>query len=285
MGSMRVAVAQVVSSTDPGANLDLVREHAHRAADAGARLVVFPEATMASFATASGKVAEPLDGPWADGVRAAAWDAGIVIAVGLFEAQRDDRRPFNTLLVTGPEVAETTYRKLHLFDAWGFTESDHIAPGERPASVDVDGMTLGLATCYDVRFPALFQHYGRLGAHAVLLPASWANGAGKVAQWRTLCVARAMDSTCYLVAAAQADPATVGDPVKPGAPTGVGHSVVVDPFGTTLVEAGDGPDLLVVDLDPEIVGEARRRVPVLANARFVACLPGGVPVDPAGCAP
>ena len=264
---MRVAVAQVVSSTDPGANLDLVRDHARRAADAGARLVVFPEAMMASFATSSGKVAEPLDGPWASGVRRIASEMGIVVVAGLFE-RAGDARPYNTLLVTGPGAAEVTYRKMHLFDAWGFAESDHIAAGDRPAMVDLHGFRLGLATCYDVRFPALFQHYGRLGAHGVLLPASWANGPGKARQWRTLCVARAMDSTCYVVAAAQADPATTGLEVRPGAPTGVGHSVVVDPFGEVLAEAGDAPDLLVVDLAVSRVEEARRRVPVLANARF-----------------
>lgn len=270
---MRVAVAQVASSTDPTANLGLVRDFASRAADAGVRLVVFPEATMASFATASARVAEPVDGPWADAVRAIAAETGVVVAVGLFEAGKGPR-PYNTLLVTGPGVVETTYRKLHLFDAWGFAESDHIAAGDRPATVDIDGVRFGLATCYDVRFPALFQHYGRLGVHAVLLPASWANGPGKAEQWTTLCRARAMDSTCYVVAAAQADPATAGFPVKPGAPTGVGHSVVVDPFGFPLAGAAAEPTLLSVDLDPDAVADARRRVPVLANARFICSLPG-----------
>lgn len=269
---MRVAVAQLASTTDPRENLDLVRADALRAADAGARLVVFPEATMASFATASQGVAEPLDGPWAGGVRQVAAEAGLAVAVGMFERVPGERRPFNTMLVTGPGVAETAYRKLHLFDAWGFAESDHIAPGDAPATVAVGGLTFGLATCYDVRFPALFQHYGRLGAHAVLLPASWANGPGKVEQWRTLAIARAMDSTCFVVAAAQADPATAGFEVKPGAPTGIGHSVVIDPLGGVLAEADAAAEILVVDLDPVAVADARVRVPVLADARFSCTL-------------
>ena len=271
-GGMRVAIAQVASSIDPEPNLALVSDYASRAADSGARIVVFPEATMASFATASGPLAQPLDGAWPQAVRAIAREAGIVVVVGLFEAQPGGL-PWNTLLVTGPGVEETTYRKLHLFDAWGFAESDHIAPGAEPATVTVDGVVFGLAICYDVRFPALFQHYGRLGADVVLVPASWANGADKVDQWRTLCRARAMDSTCYVIGAGQADPATAGYGVRPGAPTGVGHSVVVDPLGAVVAEAGGAPELVVVDLDTDAVADARRRVPVLANARFVCALP------------
>ncbi len=271
---MRLALAQVASSTAPVANLELVRSNAERAADAGASLVLFPEATMASFATSSAKVAQPLDGEWADGVRAIAQDVGIVVAAGLFERRPGDDRPCNTLLVTGPDTLETAYRKLHLYDAWGFTESDHIAPGGPPVTVTVDGVTFGLALCYDVRFPALFQHYGRLGAHAVLLAASWANGPAKVDQWRTLARARAMDSTCYVVASAQADPATAGYPVTPGAPTGVGHSVGVDPLGAVLAEADEAPTLLVTDIDADAVAKAREQVPVLANAQFESRLVG-----------
>ena len=234
---MRVAVAQIVSSTQPDANLALLERHALEAAEAGASLVVFPEATMASFATSSRQVAEPLEGPWAARVRAVARSAGINIIVGMFEAS-GAKQPYNTVLATGPRLAETVYRKLHMYDAWGFTESDYILPGQSTATIDLDDVRLGLATCYDVRFPALFQHYGHAGAHVVVLPASWAGGPGKADQFVTLCRARAMDSTCFVVAAAQADPDTVGIKVKPGSPTGVGHSVVVDPYGKTLAEAG-----------------------------------------------
>lgn len=269
---MRVAVAQIVSSTDPRANLALVREVAAQAADAGARLVVFPEATMASFATASAAVAEPLDGPWAAEVRTIAAELGLTIVLGMFETSATPR-PYNTMLVTGGGV-EAAYRKLHLFDAWGFRESDYITAGDDPVLVEIDGFTVGLALCYDIRFPELFRHYGRQGADIVLVSASWANGPDKAEQWRSLCIARAMDSTCYVVAAAQGDPATEGLPVRPGAPTGVGHSVVVDPLGSVLAEAGDAAELLIVDLVPDAVPDARRKVPVLANARFGLVPPG-----------
>lgn len=262
---MRIAVAQIVSSTDPESNLTLIAEHARPAADAGAELVVFPEATMASFATASAGVAEPLDGPFAQRVREIAAASGVTVALGMFTSA--DRLPRNTLLVTGPD-GEASYDKLHLFDALGFTESDYITPGERPVLTRIGAADVGLAICFDVRFPELFKHYGRLGAQVVIVPASWAGGPGKAEQWKALCVARASDATCFVIGAGQADPTSVGVRVKPGSPTGVGHSVVVDPLGRLLAEAGEAPELLVVDLDLGAVADARARMPVLEASRF-----------------
>lgn len=272
---MRLAVAQILSTTDPIANLAIVEEHAARARASGAEFVVFPEATMASFARRSRDVAEPPDGPWATEIATLASDIGITIAAGLFtrsDAGAPTARVRNTLLVTGAGV-HAVYDKMHLFDALGFAESEHIEAGDTPVRVHVAGMTLGLALCYDVRFPELFKYHAQHGAQAVLVPASWQGGPGKVEQWRALCVARALDSTCYVIAAGQADPASAGLTVRPGSPTGVGHSVVVDPFGRVLAEAGAGPELLVVDLDPAVVDAARSRLPVLANARFTITAP------------
>ncbi|NLI86246.1 MAG: carbon-nitrogen hydrolase family protein [Propionibacterium sp.] len=268
---MRIAVAQICSSTDPGENLELIRS-ALPDAD-GADLVVFPEATMASFARRSAEVAEPLDGPFADGVRAVAAQFGTTIAVGMFtprSAVGAHGRCRNTLLVTGPG-GEAAYHKLHLFDAFGFAESEHIEPGDRPVAVVVAGVTVGLAICYDVRFPELFKEYARAGAAVVLVPASWQGGPGKVDQWRTLVRARALDATSFVVACGQAEPAASGRPGGPG-PLGVGHSLVVAPDGVVLHEAGAGPETFVVDLDPDAVAEVRRKLPVLANSRFVSRL-------------
>lgn len=270
---MRIAVAQIASGTDPSENLDLVAEYARRARDAQAGLVVFPEATMATFATRSVDAAEPLDGPWASRVRAIAAQVGIAIVVGMFTpgAPNEDGKPRarNTLLVVdaaGHDLAH--YDKIHLFDAWGFVESRHIEAGDSPCLVTIEGVRVGLATCYDVRFPELFKHLANAGAEVIALPTSWANGPGKAEQFRALCLARALDSTCFVVAAGQADPAVVGIDVKPGSPTGVGHSVVLDPLGRVLAEAGDAPDLLVVDLDVATIPDARAQLPVLATSRF-----------------
>ena len=140
---------------------------------------------------------------------------------------------------------------------------------------DAGGVRLGLATCYDVRFPELFKHLARQGAQAIVVPASWANGPGKAAQWQALCVARALDSTCFVVGAGQADPASVGVQVESAAPTGVGHSLVVGPLGDVLARAGEAPELLVADLDISGLDAARDRLPVLANSRFGLVPPTG----------
>ncbi len=258
---MRIALAQVLASTDPDANLDLVRRHTADAADQGAELVVFPEATMCSFARPRADAAEPFDGPWASAVRAVAREHNLTVVVGMFTTT-DSPQVHNTLLVTGN--TEARYDKLHLFDALGYAESRQIRAGERPVTFDLGGHRFGLATCYDVRFPNLFAHLARAGADAILVPSSWAPGVEKLHQWRTLVTARAMDATTYVVAVDQAvPPASDTGP----SPTGIGHSLVVGPTGTVLLELGDQPALAVVDLDLDAVADVRRRLPVLQHAR------------------
>src|SRR5580692_4855439 len=136
---MRVAVAQILSGTDPADNLQLVRDYAGRAADAGARLVMFPEATMCRFGVPLAPIAEPVDGPWADGVRRIAADTDITVIVGMF-TPAEDGRVLNTLLAVGPAGSgiDAYYDKIHLYDAFGFTESTTVAPGRAPVVVGVD---------------------------------------------------------------------------------------------------------------------------------------------------
>lgn len=269
-GVMRIAVAQVCSTPHPDENLALMRS---ALADApGADLVVFPEGTQACFARRSSEVAEPLDGPFANGVRSLAAEFKTNIAVGMFTPSDDEARCRNTLFLTGP-AGETSYDKLHLFDAFGFKESDHVAPGDRLAMATIADTTVGLAICYDVRFPELFKAYARAGADVIILPASWADGPTKVDQWRLLVRARALDSTTHVVACGQAEPAASGRPVS-NAPLGVGHSLVVAPDGTILHEADAAPSVFMVDIDPDAIASARTKIPVLANSRFGVALNG-----------
>ncbi len=261
---MRIAVAQILSGTDPDNNLHLVRDYAGRAAEAGARLVVFPEATMCRFGVPLAPIAEPVDGPWADGVRRIAADAGITVIVGMF-SPADDGRVLNTLLAAGPGTPnqpDTHYHKIHLYDAFGFTESRTVAPGHQPVVITVDGVGVGLTTCYDIRFPELFSTLARRGAQLITVSASWASGRGKLEQWTLLARARALDSTSYIVAAGQADP---GEPLASSAPTGAGGSLVVSPFGDVVASAGADPQLLVADIALDRVAEARDTIAVLRN--------------------
>lgn len=257
---MRIALAQILSGTDPAKNLELVAGYTAQAAAAGASLVVFPEATMCRFGVPLGPVAEPLDGPWASRVRDTAATAGITVVAGMF-TPAGDGRVTNTLLATGP-ACDTRYDKIHLYDAFGFTESRTVAPGTEPVVIDVDGVGVGLSTCYDIRFPALYAELADRGAQLIAVCASWGAGAGKRRQWELLAAARALDCTSYLAAVGQAD----GGPANAaGAPTGIGHSLVVSPFGETLVAAGAQPQLLVVDLDLTAVSTARATLAVLSN--------------------
>jgi len=102
----------------------------------------------------------------------------------------------------------------------------------------------------------------------ILLAASWGAGPGKRAQWDLLTRARALDSTSFLLAAAQGDPASVGVPTRGSAPTGIGGSVAVSPLGEVIAQLQDRPDLLIVDVEPDEIADIRAAVPVLANRRF-----------------
>ena len=259
---MRIALCQISSTTDPLANLELVRDGVSRAAADGARAVLFPEATQCRFGVSLKPVAQPLDGPWATAVREIAVEHDVVVVAGMF-TPADDGRVTNTLLVTGADV-HLGYDKIHLFDAFGFQESSTVAPGAKPVTIEVDGTTLGLATCYDIRFPELFRALADLGASAVLLGASWGSGPGKVEQWELLVRARALDCTSWVLACGQADPGDLGST----APTGVGHSMVASPLGAVVDSLGGEPGMLVVDIDVESVESARRTLPVLANRRL-----------------
>ncbi|ARR80173.1 Carbon-nitrogen hydrolase [Mycobacterium intracellulare subsp. yongonense] len=261
---MRIALAQILSGTDPAANLQLVREYSRRAADAGAQLVVFPEATMCRFGVPLGPVAEPLDGPWADGVRSVAAESKITVVAGMFTPAGDGRVK-NTLLAAAADQPGDHYDKIHLYDAFGFTESRTVAPGHEPVVITVDGVGVGLTVCYDIRFPELYTELARRGAQVIAVCASWGAGPGKLDQWTLLARARALDSMSYVAAAGQADPGAAQAESGSGAPTGVGGSLVVSPLGEVVASAGAEPQLVVADVDVDRVAEARKAIAVLSN--------------------
>jgi predicted amidohydrolase len=287
---MRIALAQIVSGTDPARNLRLVAEQTARAADSGADLVLFPEATMRCFGRSLREVAEPLDGPWADGVREIADRHDVAVVAGMFTPS-DDGRVRNTLLAVGPGL-DAHYDKIHLFDAFGYTESATVAPGGKPVVIMVGDVRVGLTTCYDVRFPGLYLALAEQGAEVIAVCASWATGPGKVDQWALLTRARALDATTFIAAAGQADPTAVTaapdranpssagpagadaqdstdpEPQSSAAPTGVGHSAVISPRGEVLAALGAEPGLLIADIDPADLASVRDAIPVLANRRI-----------------
>lgn len=255
---MKVALVQILSTDDKMANLACIKDKAREAAESGAELVVFPEAAMKAFQTGRlDEAAEPLDGPFATEVQTLAGQLGVTIVLGMFtpaDTKGKFNRVYNTLLITNG--AETKrYDKLHTYDAFGYRESDTVAPGAEL----VTWGDLGFATCYDIRFPEQFKALAQQGAKLIVVPASWANGRDKLRQWQLLGNARALDSTSFVVAVGQAQP----DNPKDGDPTGIGHSAVISPTGERLIEAGYKEETLYFDVDLGIVDEVRKTLPVL----------------------
>ncbi|MDO4918977.1 carbon-nitrogen hydrolase family protein [Kocuria sp.] len=263
---MRIALGQLLSTYDPRENLRAVADLVRRAGEDGADLLVLPEATMVAFGRGLTGIAEPLDGPWATAVSELACEHSVAVVAGMF-TPGEGERVRNTALVALPDGSVRGYAKIHLYDAFGFTESDTVDPGGDPVTFSVGGTTVGVATCYDIRFPRLFTRLAHDGATVTVLGASWGDGPGKVEQWELLARARALDTTSYVVAVGQADPASVGEPNPNGDPRGVGHSLVAAPDGSVVAALGAAPDYAVVDLDLDLVERTRTAIPVLRNAR------------------
>ncbi|CAB0813089.1 carbon-nitrogen hydrolase family protein [Corynebacterium diphtheriae] len=265
---MWIALAQISSSADIMDNLATVERYVSAAAQRGADMVVFPEATMQGFGTGRlDRVAERIDGPFATRICQLARELNIVIVVGMFspaDTHDGKQRNNNVALIAHPDSVRE-YRKIHTYDAFGFKESDTVRPGNQLVTFPVGDVNCGIAVCYDVRFPQQFIDLARLGAEVIVLPASWADGEGKLEQWRTLTAARALDSTSYIVAC---DQAVAEDERAPGAPTGVGHSAVVTPDGRRIAEAGTGEELFMVNINRDLVRRTREAIPVLAEAGY-----------------
>jgi predicted amidohydrolase len=249
---MQVVLVQVASSLDPAENRDRLAALVPEGGD----LVVLPEAYARDFGEAGSDladVAEHLDGPFVTEVERVAAERGTTVVAGLFE--RGDGTPYNTVVVRGGARAD--YRKIHLYDSFGYRESDVLSAGPlQPLTVELGGMTVGVMTCYDLRFPEQARALVDQGAEVLLVPAAWVAGPRKVDHWTTLLRARAIENTVYVVGVGQ-----------PG-PRYTGHSMVVGPLGDVLVEGGEGPATLRAELDPAAVSEARRTNPSLANRRL-----------------
>jgi len=200
---MRVALCQIPGSSRPEVNSGRVRDALTQAADQGADLAVFPEATQARFGSDLLAVAEPLDGPFCSGLAAEAKQAGVALVAGVFEPAPGDR-VYNTAVAydsAGELVA--SYRKLHLFDAFGHRESEQVAPGSSLVVSTLAGVRVGLQICYDVRFGELSRSLAVGGAELLVIPSAWASGLYKEEHWVTLVRARAIENTVWVAAACQ----------------------------------------------------------------------------------
>lgn len=257
-----VAVAQFRPGTDQVANLAAMADLMETAAARGASIVVFPEyssffeATLgASFVAA----AEELDGAFVTALSALATHHGLYAVAGMLEKTVDPGRFSNTLVAVDPAgTIVACYRKLHLYDAFGAQESEWVLAGaiEAPQTFTAAGFTVGLQTCYDIRFPEVTRRLVDVGVDLVLVPAEWVRGPLKEGHWRTLLTARALENTVYLAAADHSPP------------IGVGNSMVVDPMGVELVTIGETTDVAVAWLSLERIRAVRAINPALDLRRF-----------------
>ena len=259
---MRVALSQFDPGTDPAANAAHLVAEAARAAAGGAQLLLAPEGSLVSFLqdpAAPVRAAQPLDGPFVADLAAASAQYGIAIAAGTFVPDPDSDRVHNTLVVLRGGSVVAAYRKVHLYDAFSFVESDAIAPGMgTPPIVEIGGVAVGFATCYDLRFPELFRVLQAGGAQVLAIASAWVRGPLKEEHWLTLLRARAIENLCYVVAADQIGRA------------GIGRSAAFDPFGLPLLDLGTAsPGYAVVDVAPERVAEVRELLPAARHTRFV----------------
>ncbi|MCH1865565.1 carbon-nitrogen hydrolase family protein [Nocardioides sp. CFH 31398] len=263
--SLRVSLVQAASTLDPAENRELLAKTAAEVPD-GTDLMVWPEAFARDFGKAGSDVsgaaetvwgADAGDGPFAGAVAQLAAERRATVVAGMFETSDDPGRPWNTLAVAGPDGERASYRKIHLYDSFGYRESDRLSPGgTTPVTVEVGGFTLGLMTCYDLRFPEHARMLVDAGSEVLVLPAAWLAGPGKLHHWRTLLTARAIENTVFVVAAAQP------------APRYTGHSLALDPMGRVLGEAGDDAGRVDVVLERSVLAEARETNPSLANRRL-----------------
>lgn len=259
---MRVALWQFDASGDKAANLAKVLAGVAAAAEAGAGLVVFPEYAMfweRVVGPEVGRQAEPLDGPFVAAVRAAAAERRIAVVLNVFESNPADPRPWNTVIALD-ESGETAgvYRKAHLYDAFGYRESDAFSAGPVAAAtvVTLAGLRVGLQVCYDLRFPEGARSAVDAGAELILYPAAWVPGPRKEQHWRTLLAARAIENTAYVAGVGMTFPA------------GTAGTQLVDPSGAVLGEVPGGEAMLLVEVDGAALAGVRTKNPSLANRRF-----------------
>jgi len=266
--TLRVAVVQMNSRDDKAANLATAFDLIDRAAGGGARFVSLPE-VWPYLGPSGGEraAAEPIPGPTVDRLAERAKAHGIYLHAGsMLEVRPGEPRLFNTTVVFDPngEII-TRYSKIHMFDVsldgvGGYQESENVAPGDEIVTCEIDGVTVGLAICYDLRFPELFRILALRGAEAIMLPAAFTMTTGKD-HWETLIRARAIENGVYMIAPAQVGSFSDGS----GERWSYGRSLIVDPWGTVLATAPDAPTVIAAEIDVARVRAVRRQVPSLTN--------------------
>lgn len=256
---MIVAAIQLgIVTAQKAANIERAVALVRRAVkDHQAALVTLPEMFVTGYDwKAVAGAAEPLTGPTVSTLCSLAAELQIHLLAGSIPEQRGGDR-YNTSVLIGPDgQIITQYSKIHLFGL--MDETEHLKAGSHVVAADSAVGKLGLSICYDLRFPELFRQLTDLGAQVVLVPAEWPHP--RLEHWRTLLIARAIENQCFVIGNNRSG--------KDGSVAYCGHSMIIDPWGVPLAEAGEGEQIIHATIDLELVKEVRKRVPALLDRKL-----------------
>lgn len=273
MKDFTVAAVQMAAGLDAEANWERAEPAVLEAAQGGADLVVLPEMFIVwGRVEQLAAAAQPLDGEWITMLAELACRAGVHLLAGSIPV-RGESKAYNTALLFDPDgclLAE--YRKMHLFDLElpgriSFQESRYFAPGEAIVVAELPFGKVGLSICYDLRFPELYRLMVDLGVEILAVPSAFSHPTGEV-HWRPVCQTRALENQSYLVACNQCGK-------SPSGFVSYGHTMVVDPWGVILAEAGEEPQIITARLSAARLEEVRRQLPLLEHRRLGRRPPGG----------
>ncbi len=257
------AIAQYAPLATTELNVEAMQPLVREAVDAGAQLVVFPEYSQAFShglgSSWSGRY-EALDGPFVQALSTmSSRHGGIVVVAGMLAKNREEEKPLNTLVAVGPSGLLASASKIHLYDAFGAGESRWVSPASpgEPALFRVGNQVFGMLACYDLRFPEVSRRLVEAGATTLIVPAQWVPGAHKVLHWESLLRARAIESQAFVLASGHPEP------------EGVGHSMILDPWGETLASlGGQGHAVTHATLEMDTLTEIRALNPLTTVRRF-----------------
>ena len=259
-GHMTVALGQLAVAQHWQDNLSQCTRLMQKAHQRGADLLIMPEAILApdiADPECVRRSAQPLDGPFMQGILAASSSLPLTVVFTLYVPAAGQRvSNVQVALRQGSIIA--TYRKLHLYDAFSMQESQSVEPGSSlPPIFEVAGIKVGMMTCYDLRFPEEAKSLALRGAELIVLPAAWVRGPHKERHWEALITARALDTTCFIAAVSECGPHAIG------------CSMMADPMGLIVARAAESPSLVLGELSRERLAQVRASLPVLTNGRFL----------------
>lgn len=269
----QLTALQMTSAAAPAENLIQIRSLLAQIPAARPQLVVLPEGAMCfdGPVDANQLLQEPVGtGIWQQQLAALATEFSIYLLVGTFPTQTADSTKFaaSSLLFSPDGDLIADYQKIHLFDAdvadgtGSYRESNRTVAGEKITVADLPGLKLGMAVCYDMRFPGLFQGMRKLGMTVLALPSAFTTVTG-AAHWHTLLRARAIETQSFVIAPAQTGCHQQGRQTY-------GHSLIIDPWGTVLTDAGEAPGIISVAVDLREVSALRAKMPVQQHNRFTS---------------